>query len=79
MFESFLIHRSMRWLRWSLVLMLIALVGYVAQDLPVPRNGGTAVGYALGTVAALLMVWLTWLGRRKRNYRSRWIWFRIVH
>lgn len=70
MFESFLIHRSMRWLRWSLVLVLIALVGYVAQDLPVPRNGGTVVGYTLGTIAALLMIWLTWLGRRKRNYRS---------
>ena len=70
MFESFLSHRSMRWLRWSLVLVLIALVGYVVQDLPVPRNGGTVVGYTLGTIAALLMIWLTWLGRRKRNYRS---------
>ena len=70
MFESFLAYKSGRWLRWAAALVVVAIVSYGWQDLPVDRNGGTPVGYALGTIAAILMVWLTWLGRRKRNYHS---------
>jgi hypothetical protein len=36
-----------------------------------PPNGGTWQGWALGIWAALLIVWLTVLGYRKRSYRSR--------
>lgn len=32
--------------------------------------GGTLVGYTLGTIAALLILWLMLLGLRKRRYRS---------
>lgn len=70
MFESFLSYKSGKWMRWAIVLVVLACIFYGLQDLPVDRNGGTAVGYALGTIAAILMVWLTWLGRRKRNYHS---------
>ena len=39
-----------------------------------PRpNGGTALGYTLGTIGALLILWLTMLGLRKRAMtRGRW-------
>src|SRR5262245_24179606 len=33
--------------------------------------GGSWLGYTLGTIAALLILWLLALGVRKRNYRSR--------
>ncbi|CCU74052.1 MAG: hypothetical protein VB954_01465 [Thalassolituus sp.] len=35
-----------------------------------PANGGTWQGYTLGTLGALIIVWLTLLGIRKRSYRS---------
>ena len=34
-----------------------------------PPNGGTWQGYVLGTIGALLIVWLTLLGVRKRRYQ----------
>jgi hypothetical protein len=33
-------------------------------------NGGTWLGYTLGTIGALLIVWLLLLGMRKRSYNS---------
>jgi len=35
-----------------------------------PPNGGTVLGYALGTLGALMIFWLTWFGVRKRRYSS---------
>jgi hypothetical protein len=32
------------------------------------RYGGTWAGYTLGTAGALLILWLTWFGYRKRTY-----------
>ena len=64
--ESFLRHRAFLFLKISTVLCLIAIAAYVLQD-PRPRpGGGTALGYALGTIGALLIVWLALLGVRKR-------------
>ena len=37
-----------------------------------PPNGGTWLGYALGTIGAVLIVWLAYLGKRKRNFVRGW-------
>jgi hypothetical protein len=44
-------------------------VGLYAWHTPlgVP-NGGTWLGYGLGTLGAVLILWLTWFGVRKRRY-----------
>jgi hypothetical protein len=34
-------------------------------------NGGTWLGYSLGTIGALLIIWLMMLGLRKRDYKSK--------
>jgi hypothetical protein len=39
---------------------------YAAQGLPEPPNGGSWLGYTLGTISAGLIVWLACLGVRKR-------------
>ncbi len=64
--EGYLRHAGFRWLKVASALCFICVGAYllIAQQ---PRaGGGTALGYALGTIAALLIVWLTMLGLRKR-------------
>jgi hypothetical protein len=64
--ESYLRHASFRWLRVGTVLSLVCLAGYALVDQRPRPNGGSALGYTLGTIATLLIVWLTMLGLRKR-------------
>lgn len=68
--ENILKFRRARYLWWSLALGIGSMGLFLSQDPNEPRNGGTWQGYALGTVAALLVVWLCVLGIRKRSYRS---------
>jgi hypothetical protein len=68
--RSLLLYRGARYLWWSLGLLFPSAVLYVTQNDLQPANGGTWQGYVLGTIAALLIVWLTLLGIRKRSYSS---------
>ncbi|MEO7177274.1 MAG: hypothetical protein ABIW83_00380 [Allosphingosinicella sp.] len=71
--EGFLRHRNFLWLKLALLLSLLALTGYALIDVQPRPNGGSAYGYALGTLATLLILWLTLLGVRKRAMtRGRW-------
>lgn len=67
--ESFLVYARFRYMKWAVALVMISLVVYIGHK-PIlePRNGGTWAGYALGTVGALLILWLMWFGVRKRQY-----------
>src|SRR5439155_20890651 len=64
--EGFLRYRSFRWLKIALLLSLAAILGYALIDVEPHPNGGSAYGYTLGTIATLLILWLTLLGVRKR-------------
>ena len=68
--RNFLMYRGGRYFWWSLGLIFGASVLYVTQGDTQPPNGGTWQGYVLGTVGALLILWLAWLGIRKRRYSS---------
>jgi hypothetical protein len=70
MHESILAFRRRRYLWVALVVTAASVAAYLAHDPQEPPNGGTVLGYALGTVAALLVAWLTWFGIRKRRYAS---------
>lgn len=65
---SFLAYDNFRFLKIALVAVVVAVVLYVAVPPYGDRYGGGWAGYTLGTVAALLIVWLTWFGYRKRTY-----------
>ncbi len=70
MHESILAFRNKRYLWLALVLSGIAILAYWVDDPQEPANGGTALGYALGTVGLVLILLLTWYGVRKRQYTS---------
>lgn len=71
--EGFLRHRRFRWLKVALALSLAAALVYLLVDVQPRHNGGSWLGYALGTIGALLILWLTMLGLRKRAITpGRW-------
>lgn len=71
--EGFLRHAGFRWLKIATVLCLIAILFYAFADVGPRPGGATWLGYTLGTIGALEIVWLTALGIRKRAMtRGRW-------
>lgn len=64
--EGFLRHRGYRWLKIAGVICLLAIIGYAAADAQPRPNGGSWMGYTLGTIGAGLIIWLSLLGIRKR-------------
>lgn len=70
MHESILAFRKRRYLWISLLVSAVAIAAYWIDDPQEPANGGTALGYTLGTVGLILVLWLTWFGVRKRRYAS---------
>ena len=69
--EGFLRHRNFRWLKVAVALCLTATAAYFLVDVRPRPSGGTWYGYVLGTISALLIVWLTLIGIRKRAYVGR--------
>jgi hypothetical protein len=65
---SFLAYDNFRYLKIALAAVVVAIVLYVAVPPYGSRYGGGWAGYTLGTVGALLIVWLTWFGYKKRTY-----------
>ena len=71
--EGFLRHKDFRWLKIATGLSVLALLGYAMTDEKPHPSGGSATGYVLGTIGAVLILWLTMLGVRKRAMtRGRW-------
>ena len=70
MHESFLAFRRRRYLWVALLLSAASIAAFLLDDPQEPANGGTTLGYILGTLGALLIVWLAWIGIRKRRYAS---------
>jgi hypothetical protein len=66
--QSFLVYDGFRWLKIATVIALASLVIYIVDKPYGSRYGGSWAGYTLGTVGALLILWLTWFGYRKRTY-----------
>jgi hypothetical protein len=48
----------------------MAILAYVLDSPRQPSNGGTWLGYTFGTIATLIIIFLMWLGVRKRSYHS---------
>ena len=71
--QSILEYKKGRYLKLALGLCAVAIGVYAWHEPPavyLKPYGGTWLGYTLGTVGAILILWLMWLGVRKRRYRS---------
>jgi len=68
--EGFMRHRQFRWLKIAVILCIVSLIAYLAADVEPRPNGGSWIGYTLGTIGAALIVWLSLLGIRKRAITS---------
>ncbi len=58
MHESILIYGRMRYLKVALALVSVAILAYVLHQPLGPANGATWLGYTLGGISALIMIWL---------------------
>lgn len=71
--ESFLRYRRYRWFKIAAAFSLFWILVYLGVDVQPRPNGGSWLGYTLGTIGTLLIVWLALLGIRKRAMtRGRW-------
>ena len=71
--EGFLRHRQFRWLKRAMALCGVAILAYALADVQPRPNGGTWLGYTLGTIGTVLIVWLALIGLRKRTMtRGAW-------
>jgi hypothetical protein len=71
--QSILEFRHGRYLKVAVLLCVVAIGVYGWHEPPavyLKPYGGTWLGYTLGTIAAVLILWLMLLGIRKRRYRS---------
>ena len=68
--EGFLRYAGFRWAKISGGLCLLIITSYALIDVTPRHNGGSWYGYTLGTIGALLILWLTALGYRKRKMTS---------
>ena len=68
--HSFLEYRRYLFLKLAGLLVAICTLAYFWQQPASDRYGGSAMGYTLGAVAALLVLILLWFGVRKRQYRN---------
>ncbi|MDH4383740.1 MAG: hypothetical protein QE509_17855 [Gammaproteobacteria bacterium] len=69
--ENLLKFASFRYLKVATLLVLGSIVAYLWHTPRTIPNGGTWLGYTLGTIGAVLILWLMFYGLRKRAYRSR--------
>ena len=72
--ESFVRHARLRWLKIAVFLDVAAIAAFwwvfIYSGTRLEHAGGTWLGYTLGTVGALIMLWLTMIGIRKRAMTS---------
>ena len=68
--QSFFNYRQYRYAVRAGALAVLAILAYVFCPLREPKSGGTWLGYTLGTIGALLIVYLAWYGVRRRTFGS---------
>jgi hypothetical protein len=66
--RSFLSWRRFHYARLAASASLLVIAVYALDQPDGPPNGGTLLGYFLGTAGVGLIIWLAWFGIRRRRY-----------
>lgn len=69
--DNFMSYQRFRYAKWAIVLLVVCITLYILDNPPIKPGGGTWLGYGLGTLGAVLILFLLLLGVRKRAYASR--------
>jgi hypothetical protein len=72
MHTSFLNHAGGRYFWLALAFVILSVIVDAWHEPAQSPNGGTWYGYTMGTIGAVLIFWLLYLGRRKRNFAEGW-------
>lgn len=70
MYQSITSYKGARYFWVAIALSAASALAYWWHQPINSPNGGTWLGYTLGTIGALLIIWLMLLGVRKRSYNS---------
>ena len=70
MYQSITGYKGARYFWVAIALSAASALAYWWHQPINSPNGGTWLGYTLGTIGALLIIWLMLLGVRKRSYNS---------
>ena len=68
--DNILSFNKVKYLKWASVLVVACIILYTIDTPSIRPNGGTWLGYGLGTLGAALILWLLAFGMRKRAYTS---------
>lgn len=68
--ENILTFNKFKYLKWSIGFVFICILLYLTDSPQQPAGGSTFLGYALGTIGAVLILWLMLFGIRKRAFKS---------
>lgn len=68
--DTFLTVDRLKYLKWATGLVVLCIFAYAFHSPAIKPGGGTWLGYTLGTIGALLILWLLMFGVRKRAYSS---------
>ena len=70
MHDSFVTYKNFYFLKVASALTAVLTIFYLFHDAYPEPNGGSWLGYLLGILGAVILIWLSLLGIRKRRYRS---------
>ncbi len=63
-------YKNYLYFKLAVAMILLAFAAFMLFEPAVGHYGGSWIGYGLGVISAVMVLWMAWYGVRKRRYRS---------